>query len=293
MAAEDESETSFPVFREVAEGTRRAPVTTAFCILIVALFGLIRSAPDPREALVRFGYRTAFQVWWGAGSAWSLIASSFLHMFYWHVGVNILCLWPLGAAVEKVVGPLRMVLLVLGAALASAALQLAMFGAAGYGASGIVYALFGFAWVARGKYPSLKAALSGRRIYAYVVWMVLGFLVAIRTIGNGAHLGGLVWGACAALPFLFERRKLATRSAVFLAVLLAGALGTVCPWWPLWWAAQGYREQGARDYAVARKDYETSLRMSPNSWVAGALASLSRDGGAESTDSGRRADAAP
>ena len=199
--SQNSAESSFPLLREV----KSAPVTSVTCGVIVVLFLAVRLSPDPHAALIRFGYRGAVQVW--GGSVWALLTTAVVHEAYWHVGANLGWLWHLGRAVEEAMGSRRAALLVLASAFVSSATQLAMFEDVGFGASGVVYALFGFAWVARNKYPTLAAAVGRGTVSLFVAGLVVGFVGFLRTLGNGAHAGGLAFGACAAVPFVLERRR--------------------------------------------------------------------------------------
>lgn len=293
MAEEDSSGTSFPLFEQLATGVKRAPlivrrtpVTVAVCAIIVVLFVCVRASHDSDTALVRFGYRTAFQVW--TGSVWSLWTNNVIHQWYWHVAFNLYWMWRLGIAIEEAIGSVRMLVFVLASAFVSSAVQLAMFEDVGYGASGIVYALFGFGWLARRKYDSLKATFTPKTFYWALAWLVGCFVVAFRTIGNGAHLGGLAFGACAALPFVWERRRWLAPSVPLVLLVVSGAAGLVCPWSAHWWATMGYRAHARGAYPLAAEAYRMSLEIRPDQpWVRENLSNLTGDAGARTTqDSG-------
>src|SRR5215831_18104959 len=125
-------------------------VTTVACTTMIVVFVALWLTPNPCSdvALTLWGYRSTFAIWSGGPRyLYSFLTSAFLHRDLWHIALNLAAIWLMGRAIEPILGTKRMAWLILGSALVSSAVHLAIFGAAGIGASGIAFALFGFGLV--------------------------------------------------------------------------------------------------------------------------------------------------
>jgi membrane associated rhomboid family serine protease len=210
---------------------RRLPVTvgliaanTLAFLLVLALFG---STGDP-GALVRAGANVKTWVL-GYGQLWRLPSSTFLHVGFVHLALNMYGLWTLGKLVEQVHGPVRMFAIYMLAGLAGAFAS-AWFGAPGLsaGASGAVLGLLG-ALIAelglhRQAYPRRwRSALLAPLVFVAAAQVVIGFFYP--AIDQWAHVAGLVVGAGGAA--VLSRQSAWGKSApvriVALLLALAGA----------------------------------------------------------------------
>jgi GlpG protein len=145
---------------------------------------------------------------------WRLVTPIFLHFGMMHIVFNMLMLWQLGIPVERAIGSVRYLLLILLIAIPSNFAEYAwdvhnlnlreripIFG----GMSGVVYGLFGYIWM-----KSLYEPQSGFMISRdSVVWMVGWFFLCmtgwIGDIANVVHGAGLVVGMIAGrLPSLWR-----------------------------------------------------------------------------------------
>src|SRR5438105_15702725 len=91
--------------------------------------------------------------------------------------VNAYLLWLLGSRLERAIGSLPFLGFFLVAACVSSSFQLAVSDSTGIGASGVVYAIFGFMWPTRHRYPRFNEVLDARTIQIFVIWLV-GCVVA-------------------------------------------------------------------------------------------------------------------
>ncbi len=183
-------------------------VTTMACTTMVMVFVGLQLTPNPSSeiALNRWGYRSAFVIWSGEPRyLYSFLTSAFLHQALWHVAVNLAGIWMMGRAIEPILGTKRMVWLILGSALVGSAVQLAIFGTAGIGASGIAFGLLGLGLVTRRRFPELKRIFSERLIVLWLTWFGAAWAILTHDIANGAHLGGLVFGICSGGGLLSEK----------------------------------------------------------------------------------------
>lgn len=253
-------------------------VTYGTCAIVVAVFVGVIFDDDPLTAVQRWGYRSAFDVWRGA--IWSLVTSAFVHAEVWHIGLNLWWLWMLGRVVEPLLGAPRMLALVVAGAFVSSAVQLAGFSEQGIGGSGVVYALFGVAWAARASHPPIRAVLSNQLVAAALIWLVAGWVIAFREFGNGAHLGGLLFGGAAGLAFVSERLRRRARFAMGALVVFSLIAATICPWSAVWWATKGFERHERGAYAFAVEAYQLSLELDPTqSWVLRNLVLAQRGAG--------------
>jgi len=190
-------------------GRARSAITSAPCtkILIlatVAAFGyqLYRGAGEDPIMMVAVG--ALFSPRLEDGDWWRLFSAQFLHWGVAHLALNMLGLWFLGPAVERVVGPIRFVVayLLCGAGGMLIAWAIATFGPNPHpiillGASASVLGLVGLqAAIARQVYRisgslAAKAQLSAM-IQILVLQMIFDWMVP--QVSSTAHLGGAAVG---------------------------------------------------------------------------------------------------
>lgn len=174
---------------------RRHPVTTLLIVTCVAIFiGLI-----PKDEL-----------WFSwpdieAGQVWRLVTPALMHSERnpLHLVFNMLMLFQLGSLVELRLGSLLYLVLVTLLAIGSNYAQYAMAGPNFLGMSGVVYGLFGYAWIRGRLDPASGLYLRQDVVYWMLGWFLLCAFGVISQVANWAHGGGLVLGALfGALPEL-------------------------------------------------------------------------------------------
>jgi membrane associated rhomboid family serine protease len=240
-----------------------APVTAAACALCLIVFLGISLQGDGAqwEDVSRWGYLPPGAIWEGA--YWSLLSSAFVHVEIWHLAFNVYWLWMLGSALERELGAGRFLAFFVASAFVSSAAQLAT-GDQGIGMSGVVYAMFGFAWVARERMPAFKEVLSEQTITVFLVWLVgciAATMLGIIAIGNEAHLGGLTFGAAVAAAFVLRWRLPVMIPALALLLALSCIPLFWCPLSSDWAAHQASRAQERGDLPSAIHWYRQSLRL--------------------------------
>lgn len=171
---------------------RKQPATpVTWALLVINVLAWMAGLVWPRVP-----YDLALFPAMGLTEPWRLLSSSLVHFGIFHIGLNMLALWMLGRALETLFGPIRYLVLYLGAVLGGSALTLmwsamtgqgldAMFG----GASGGIFGMFG----------ALVVLQAYKMIQAGNLLPILGLNLAISFmlpgIGWQAHIGGLVVGA--------------------------------------------------------------------------------------------------
>lgn len=214
--------------RTVAGGrvvTGRPVVTYSLIGITVGVF-LVQLARGIDVLAIDFGMWPAGIV--AYGEWWRLFTSAFLHGSFLHIAFNMLVLFMLGPALERILGHGRYLLLYLIAALGGSVASFVLSDprTVSVGASGAIFGLMGALIVA------------GRRL-RHDVTQVIGLLavnVVIGFIAPGvdwrAHLGGLAVGAAVAAvlvftPPVFDRSRVLWQVLGILAILLVLALITM------------------------------------------------------------------
>jgi GlpG protein len=217
------------------------------------------------ETLSKWGYLPAVSIW--DGGYWALVSSVFVHFDLWHVAFNVYWLWVLASRLERAIGSLRFLGFFIGSAFISSSLQLAISDSTGYGASGVVYAIFGFMWPVRHRFPQFNEALDQRTVNIFVLWLVgcvVATLLKIWQVGNAAHISGLLFGAAVAGYFAvgYKPRLMLTG----ISALIVGAIAPLfwCPWSVTWLSNKAYRAHVTQRYDEAADFYTRIIQMDPN-----------------------------
>jgi len=127
------------------------------------------------------------------GQVWRLITPIFLHFSIFHILFNMWWLWDLGGAIERRRGSGWFSLFVLVTGCCSMTVQGLIYPFSG-GMSGVVYALFGYVWMAGRFRPQEQLGISKENTLILLAWLVAGFTGWLGPIGNYAHLAGLLIG---------------------------------------------------------------------------------------------------
>lgn len=204
-AKKKQAERNFVDMRnEWANPWRRRPVTMAMILVSVVVFvadylGLL---PFSKGYLLISTTDALTQV--QAGQVWRLVTPIFLHFGILHILFNMYWLYTLGTMIERYLGSFLYVLLILAIAVPSNYAQFAAEGPFFGGMSGVVYGLFGYAWVRGRQQPNSGLYLPSNVAIVMIGWFVLCAANVIGGVANWAHGGGLVMGALLAyLPSVF------------------------------------------------------------------------------------------
>ncbi|PIS02565.1 MAG: hypothetical protein COT85_04580 [Chlamydiae bacterium CG10_big_fil_rev_8_21_14_0_10_42_34] len=154
------------------------------------------------------------------GEIWRLFTPVILHRDLLHILFNMLWLWYLGRPIEQRIGPFRMLLFTLIAAIGTNTLQYLMSGPFFIGYSGIVTALAGFIWM-REKiapwegYPLNKSTVLFLLFFIAAIFalQLVAFFIQVFTthnftpnIANTAHIAGVFIGVFLARFKYFAQR---------------------------------------------------------------------------------------
>ncbi|MHB8864791.1 MAG: rhomboid family intramembrane serine protease [Pirellulaceae bacterium] len=145
------------------------------------------------------------------GEVWRAITPVFLHLSPLHLAFNMIMFFQFGALFESLKGTVRLGLLMLVIAVVSNIGQAVAPSAWGGtflfgGMSGVVYGLFGYAWVKSTFVPEPGFHVSQGTVLILVGWLILCMTPAIPNIANVAHVVGLVVGMTLAyVPSFWQR----------------------------------------------------------------------------------------
>lgn len=264
----------------------RTPVATLVtCAACLAIWAVLTLGPHASlaERMSWFGAGPATDLW--DGRPWGLVTTAFVHVEPWHVALNVYWLWRLGPVVEARIGTARWTLFYLAAAFVSSAAQVAVTGAGGIGASGALYGIFGLMWMGRARDPAFAAALPDRTVALFLGWFALCIVLTytrVMAIGNGAHGGGLAFGAAVGACWIVRRHRVWTGAAAVALVAASMAMVFWCPWSWAWAGARAIKLHRASELDLAATWYRRSLELGADpAWAWKNLALIDATAGRE------------
>jgi len=268
---EDNTENNIVISEKPGHSEHRPIFTWVACAICVVIFIGLKSKESLAswESAAKWGYLYPGAIW--EGKYWGLITSAFVHIEVWHLVFNIYWLWALGRLLERRIGSLRLVAFVLSSAIISSGAQLAVSGTTGIGASGFLYAFFGFIFAARNRIEEFKFFLTKQVIYLFIGWLFICLITTyfkIFNVGNAAHFSGFIFGVLVADVFIVKYKP---RLAMLgLAGLVIFAIVPVfwAPWSAGWVSRKAYEAHAKEDYVKAISLYHRSLELGEDPiWV--------------------------
>jgi GlpG protein len=259
------SDQAAPSTSDIAIKPKLAIVTIAQCVTCILLFLLIQLSGknESWDELAKFGYLSSDKIWDGA--YWGLLSSAYIHLAIWHLVFNVYWFWRLGGAVELYTGPWKFLLFTLCAAFVSSAVQLAVSGSTGYGASGVVYSIFGFILAGSKKISEFDHLLRSRSLVPlFLIWLVGCVVVSyldIYQIGNAAHISGLCFGIIVGSALFHPKFRM---PAIFIAsLMIIGCCITLfwSPWSATWMGYKAYKAHEGHQYQLAINQYRRSIEL--------------------------------
>jgi GlpG protein len=140
------------------------------------------------------------------GQVWRLVTPIFLHFSLMHLLFNMYMFYQFGLLVEGRRGPVRFSLLVLAIAVISNFGQYYFGGPTFGGMSGVLYGLFGYAWMKSRFEPQAEIFVHPNTVVILMAWFVLCAVGLIGNIANWAHGAGLAAGMVIGIaPYLWRR----------------------------------------------------------------------------------------
>lgn len=230
----------------------------AACVVIFA--GLSCQQEFSWEIASRWGYPPGSEIWYG--KYWGLISSTFVHREIWHAAFNLYWLWVLGSRLELAIGPIRWLAFFITSAFITSAMQLGITGDTGFGASGVLYAFFGFMYTARNEYPQFASVVDRKTAMTFFAWLLLCIVttaIGIWQVGNVAHVSGLLFGYLAAHAFVLQTGRVQARSGLAAVSVVATLFLFWCPWSVTWTSVKAYELLQKGNYSEAIRKYQHVL----------------------------------
>jgi membrane associated rhomboid family serine protease len=154
------------------------------------------------------------------GEWWRLITAAFLHANLFHLGMNMVVLWIVGAPVEQAIGRGRFLALYLVSGLAGSAGALLLSpDVLTVGASGAIFGILGAALVLE----SQRSYVLGGQAFGLIAFNLIITFTFSTYISIGGHLGGLAGGALSMLAL----SRFGRTHAIYGRPGLVGVLGLV------------------------------------------------------------------
>lgn len=138
------------------------------------------------------------------GEIWRVFTPNLLHGSMMHLGFNMMALFFLGGAIERLQSPFALALLIALTGISAIVLQSVFPPALGgspnvIGISGAVYGLFGYLWIRPILQPSFPNLMPASTVIMMLAFMLMFILLPQGSMGgvsvaNVAHVAGLVTG---------------------------------------------------------------------------------------------------
>lgn len=181
-------------------------LTFTFLVINTVIYTLVlmNGGVDDLATLLRFGAKSNGLII--EGEWWRFLTPVFLHLGGLHFMFNMIALYFLGNAVERIYGSSRFFFIYILAGISGSVASFAFTDNLSAGASGAIFGCFGALLVFGQHYPKLFFRTMGRDILFFLgLNLALGFI--IPNIDNSGHLGGLLGGYFAAAVVSLPRSR--------------------------------------------------------------------------------------
>ncbi|AIF43423.1 rhomboid family intramembrane serine protease [Virgibacillus sp. SK37] len=161
-----------------------------------------------------------------SGEWWRIVSSMFLHIGLLHLFMNMLAVYYLGIAVERMYGSWRFLVIYFLAGIGGGIASFAFSQHVSAGASGALFGLFGALLFFGIHYKKIFFQTMGKNVLILIgINIIFGFLVP--QIDNAAHLGGLIAGFIAASITHLPKKKNVQKQvlAIFIYVFALAGIG--------------------------------------------------------------------
>lgn len=182
------------VAQERGFGTERA--TLVFVLISIALT-FLRDVPGAEHLMNKLFFSQRFERGFSeilSGEIWRIITPIFIHRDWLHLIFNMLWLFQLGGAIERLEGTIYFSLNLLVAGILCNTAQYLVSGPAFMGMSGVVYELLGYIWMMSKYQPATRYELPQQTIGFMLIWLVICLIGLIPNVANTQHVLGLIIG---------------------------------------------------------------------------------------------------
>ncbi len=246
---------------------RKKPVFTSVltltCCALFLLLQLDTTSIGSVEAYSRLGAPYATQIY--QGQFWGIVTNSLLHINYYHLIINLIGLWTLGAFIERRVGLYNFILLGLYASMVTSIAQLTLSDDAGIGLTGVNYFFVAYIFIK----SAIDSRFELRAKYMYLIVAITGIITAYYlnsiksyNIGIAAMISGVFFGIITAITTINTKKS---TPIIFAIVLLISSSITLfyAPWSAEWNYFKGYSAHEKGEYDEAKMYYKEAININP------------------------------
>jgi len=171
---------------------------TIFLIVTSVLLTLISNHPSA-TGFVRSLYfseymgNSFFEI--TKGEFWRLLTPIFLHGGALHLFFNMLWLYQLGGAIERLEKPWFLVMMVVTIGIICNTAQYLISGPNFIGMSGVVYGLLGYTWMMGTYQNRSRYFISQGTVTFMMIWLVICLVGIIPNVANTQHIAGMIIGS--------------------------------------------------------------------------------------------------
>ncbi|WP_138415787.1 rhomboid family intramembrane serine protease [Aquibacillus sediminis] len=201
-------------------------ITTIFLVMNILFFLFIEAKGGSTSTLTLITYGAKYNPAILDGEWWRIISSMFIHIGILHLFMNMLALYFVGSAVEKIYGSGRFTFIYVGAGIMGGLASFAWNPQIAAGASGAIFGLLGALLFFGVNYKRVFFQTMGWNLIIVILLNIV-FGVTVPQIDNGAHMGGLIGGfVAAAIVFFPSKRNLKVQLLACLSfcVIISGLL---------------------------------------------------------------------
>ncbi|MBB6454273.1 rhomboid protease GluP [Salirhabdus euzebyi] len=202
------------------------PFLTYILLLVnVVVFLLMENAGDSTDTFHLIEWGAKFNPYIIDGEWWRIVSSMFIHVGYLHLLMNMLALYYLGNAVERMYGSFKFFIIYFLAGVFGGLASFSFNTSVAAGASGAIFGLFG---------ALLFFGLINRKLFFQTMGSNLLFIIGLNivlgisvpSIDNSAHMGGLIGGFLAAAIVQMPRKRniLLQVASLLVYVFVIGSL---------------------------------------------------------------------
>lgn len=260
---------------EIMNTIKKNLITARFTYVIIItsilIFVLIHATEKGSfvtdKTLTKFGAPTAIEIF--SGKYWGMVSNSFVHFQFVHLFINIFATLLIASYVERRIGFWKLFGFGLIASFITSAFQVSLSNDAGIGLSGVNYALFGFIF---GKtFIDQRFRIVTKNVALVVMVLFIPFCEFMNRTSNWniatiALSSGLIFGILFA--GLFSKFKFTSAILLLFMVLFSLISVLYSPWSSQWNCSKAMKLHSEMNLGEAKKYYEKSLRINPESSCA-------------------------
>ncbi|RWZ60076.1 rhomboid family intramembrane serine protease [Halobacillus fulvus] len=199
-------------------------VTYWLLILNILMFFYIETVGSSTSITTLIEYGAKYNPGIIDGEWWRIVSSMFLHIGMLHLFMNMLALFYLGTAVERIYGSIRFTGIYFLAGIFGGLASFMLNPHVAAGASGAIFGLFGALLYFGVHHSQLFFRTMGWNLI-FVIGINVAFGLMVPQIDNGAHMGGLIGGFIASALFSLPDKRNGKQQTAALFIYLVSIAG--------------------------------------------------------------------